>query len=133
MPEIPFITSGASAAELNVNRRNTTAFIAANPSLISLTPRTRVVGGDGTFWLEGELRPAQVGRLIDTQAVGGIATGVVATQDGSQDRKAFQLLLPYDGEIAVDDTFSLNGLRHEVTEVLVNNGYELRASVVRYG
>ena len=119
--------------ELDVARANTLAFIAANPFTVTLQPRDRVVTGTGAVWNNGTLRPPQIARLIDTNAVGGLSVGLGQTADGQQEKQAFQLLLPYDGAVAPNDTFTYGGLRHDVIELLPANGYELRASVVRYG
>jgi len=128
MPVIPEITPGPSPAELNINRLNTNAYIAANPIGVTLIPRAKVLSGTGVKWLEGEPRPLQVARLID----GGERSAQPA-QDGVQRKDLFQLLLPYDGEVALDDYWIAGGIRYEVTSILPYNGYERRAGVTRYG
>lgn len=122
-----------NATELTVNRLNTTAFIAANPRLVTLIPRTRTQSGSGARWVDGVPRVPQVVRLIDTQNVGGLIAGIVATVDGQQRKQSYQLLLPHDGAVAVDDRFVIDGQGYEVLDLLVDNGYERRATVVCYG
>lgn len=111
-----------------VNRLNTTAFIAANPILVTLIPRSRQMSGTGMKWIQQDPRPLQVGRLIEA---GGT---VQQAQDGIQRIDSFQLLLPFNGEVALDDFWhDAPGVRYEVTGILPYNGYERRAEVTRYG
>jgi hypothetical protein len=119
-----------NATELNVLRMNTLAFIAANPVLVTLIPRTRQLTGSGSRWIEGTPRAPQVARLIDTQAVGGLSSGTVQAVDGSQIKNNFQLLLPYDGVVGPNDYWESGGIRYEVLERINYNGYEQRAAVV---
>lgn len=128
MPVIPPVTPGPSAAELNIHRLNTNAFIAANPMVVELIPRAKALSGTGVKWQEGDARPLQVGRLIDTGE-----RSAQPAQDGVQRKDIFQLLLPFDGEVALDDYWISGGIRYEVTSILPYNGYERRAEVTRYG
>jgi hypothetical protein len=128
MPVVPPIQPGPNPTELNIQRLNTNAFIAANPIAVTLIPRAKVLGGTGVKWQEGSPRPLQVARLIDT----GDRSAQPA-QDGVQRKDLFQLLLPFDGEVALDDYWVAAGLRYEVTSILPYNGYERRAEVTRYG
>lgn len=130
---ISLVPPSDNLAELNVLRYNTLAFIRANPIVVQLIPRAIRLTGTGAQPYDLPPRLAQTMRLIDTNAVGGLSSGLSPTSDGSQEKQAFQLLLPYNGVVAVNDYFVLGGLRHEVIELLPYNGYELRASVVRYG
>lgn len=133
MPVIPPLIPEPSTAELNVNRLNTRAFIAANPTLLSLTPRTPVRDGEGQRMIPGVPRVAQVARLIDQGTVG--AGGDVSTaQDGFQRKVGYQLLLPHDGVVGLYDYWvDAAGVRWEVNSLLPYNGYEVRAEVTRYG
>lgn len=115
--------------ELKVQRRATDAFIAARPTLVTLTPRLPVRSGTGTRLVDQAPRLAQVGRLIEVNATGGPDRG----PDGAQRKDVFQLLLPFDGVVGKYDHFTLEGIRHEVTGILPFNGYEVRAEVTRYG
>ncbi len=129
MPVIPEITPGPNPNELLVNRLNTNAFIAANPILVTLIPRMRSMTGTGLKLIESDPRPAQVARLID-QTTGNVQQA----QDGIQRVDQFQLLLPFDGEVELNDYWEdAFGIRYEVTGILPNNGYERRAEVTRYG
>lgn len=128
MPVIPQFTPGPNLNELIVNRLNTNAFIAANPIVVTLIPRAKILSGTGVRWNEGDPRPVQVGRLIDTGE-----RSAQPAQDGVQRKDLFQLLLPYDGVVALDDYWVSGGIRYEVTSVLPYNHYERRAEVTRYG
>lgn len=128
MPVIPQIVPGPSPSELNINRLNTNAFIAANPLVVELIPRAKVLSGTGVKWQEGAPRPLQVARLIDTSE-----RSAQPAQDGVQRKDVFQLLLPFDGLVALDDYWIAGGIRYEVTNVLPYNNYERRAEVTRYG
>lgn len=136
MPVIPQITPSPSAKELEVQRLNTTAFIAANPSLIILTPRSRNKTGSGATWVQHAPRVAQVVRLIDQTASAAPETAGASTQsgDGFQRKQQHQLLLPYDGEVGMYDFWiDAEGVRWEVSGILPANGYEVRAEVTRLG
>jgi hypothetical protein len=122
------------ASELDTNKKNTVAFIEANPIELSLTP---------SGWIETESggrvrsdlppRPAQVFRLVDqSTAFFGNSPGLVTTSDGQQRKATHQLLGAYDAVMAVDDWWVLDGVRYEITEVLTFNGYERRGRVTRF-
>lgn len=128
MPVIPPATPGPTAAELATQRLLTNQFIAANPSVLTLIPRERVKTGSGVKWDDQDPRPVQVGRLIDLSG-----TATLVTADGRQRQQTFQLLLPWDGEVGLYDYWNdSEGIRHEVSDLLPDNGYERRATVVRY-
>jgi len=135
MPEIPVIPPGASPGELAAQRRITEAFIAANPSLVALIPRSRQKSGSGVRWMDLPARPAQKVRLIDPGAgVGGVSANTAAGGDGIQRKVPFQLLLPWGGQVGLYDYWvDTEGIRWEVTNLLPYNGYERRAEVIRLG
>lgn len=134
MPVIPVIGEGADPTELEVNRLNTTAFIRANLSLVTLTPRTRARTGDGYAWTEGADRPTQMMRLIDQSSAGGPTLGSVRAPDGRQREIDFHLLGEWDAEVGIYDCWTdESGLRWEVIDLFPRNGYETRAMVARYG
>lgn len=133
MPVIPPAPEGASAAELVVDRLNTRAMIAANPVAITLIPRVLWRTGTGGRWEDLEPRPLQIGRLIDPGTGFGTA-GEENADDGVQRKDNFQLLLPENGEVELNDYWDgTDGIRYEVTGILPYNGYERRAEVTRFG
>jgi len=122
------------AGELKMHRINTTAFIAANPTSIALVPRTPVKSGTGTRYVEGPPREAQTFRLIDQTRTFGSEPGTVLTLDGKQRKAEYQLLGEYTATIGLHDTWvDIDGIVFEVGNLLPDNGYEIRAQVVRYG
>lgn len=133
MPIIPLIAEGASLDELAVNRLNTSAFIAAAPTIVTLIPRTR----DGYDWSDGTARPGQIMRVIDqsstTDPSGGPAPGAAKVTDGIEADVAqtdFFLLGEWDAEIAVHDWWTdSTGRQWEVLDMFPPNGYETRAVV----
>lgn len=123
-----------SAVELEMQRRNTAAFIAATPVTIALIPRTPVKTGTGTRYVEGTPREPQTFKLIDQTRTFGPEPGTVLTADGKQRKAEFQLLGAHDATIGLYDTWvDAAGIRFEVANLLPDNGYEKRAQVVRYG
>jgi len=122
------------AGELELQRRNTQAFIDSNPTTLTLIPRTRVKRGSGFQWIEGQPRAPQVLRVIDQSSTRGPVQGSVHTADGVERRVEYQLLGNYQAAIGLYDTWvDANGLRWEIAELLPDNGYERRAQVVRRG
>ena len=122
------------ANELAMHRANTQAFIAANPSTLTLTPRTKQKTGGGTAWIYGTPRPAQVMRLIDQSSTSGPTPGSVRAADGIQRRVTYQLLGTWDATIGLYDTWTdAQGFVWTVDDLIPDNGYERRAEVSRYG
>jgi len=117
--------------ELAAQIANTVAFIAANPSSIVLTPRTRHKDGSGTRFVNGTPRAPQTLRLIDQSTARNTIPGRVQTSDGVE-RLVDLILLGHPAVIVelwdfwVDGTGTL-----EVAEIYPSNQYELRAAVVR--
>lgn len=123
-----------SENELRAQRRVTEAFIAANPSVLVLTPRERVKDANGARLAPGTPRNPQTLRLIDQSSSSGATPGRVETADGVQREIVFVLLGPHDAQIGLHDSWAdASGTRYEVVELLPFNGYERRAQVVRYG
>lgn len=133
MPVIPPVPVGPSTAELAVNRLNTNAFIAGNPAAVTLIPRVMHRSGSGSRWEEKDPRPLQIGRLIDQTAIRG-ASANERGDDAHQRKDEFQLLLPWDAEVELNDFWlDADGVRYEVAGILPYNGYERRAAVTRFG
>jgi len=135
MPVIPPLTPGPSSAELEVLRLNTSAFIAANPTTVTLIPRTQAKTGMGVEWVYGTPRPLQVVRMIPTAGSGAFAiAGNAPTGDGFQDKQTFQMLMVWDAAVDVYDFWAdADGIRNEVTSLVPYNRYERRAEVTKLG
>lgn len=120
--------------EVRLNKKQTAAFIAANPIKLRLIPRTKVNSGSGVKLVDEAPRAEQTFRLIDQTRTFGPDPGTVQTGDGQQRKAEFQLL----GEVGVqlglyDYWIDPEGIRFEVANVIYDNPYEVRAQVVRYG
>jgi hypothetical protein len=123
-----------SEAELRLQRKNTDAFIRANPSMIVLTPHTATKTGAGTQMVPGQARAPQRMRVIDQTRTFGAQPGTQTGGDGTQARYDYQLLGYYDATVAKDDRWvDSNGIEWQIKDLLPDNGYERRAQVVRYG
>lgn len=121
-------------SELGLQRVNTEAFIAANPTTLILIPRTELITGTGKQWVSGAPRPAQEVRLIDQSSTRGPQPGLVRAADGVQRRVEYQLVMRWDALLGLYDFWlDSSQIKWEVAEVLPYNGYERRAQVVRYG
>jgi len=124
----------ATEQELRFQRAQTLAFIKANASGLTLTPRSRHTDGSGTRWVDGEPRESQVMRLVDQSINAGPVPGVIAASDGVQRIVVFQLVGVHDAIMALWDSWTdAAGVRLEIAELLPDNGYEKRGLVIRYG
>jgi hypothetical protein len=117
--------------ELAIQIANTIAFIDANPSEIALIPRVKFKDGNGTRWVAGEVRPAQVFRLIDQSTARNTWPGLVQTSDGRERLTDFILLAAPDALVQVWDYWTDANGTWEVAEIFPSNQYEIRAAVVR--
>lgn len=120
--------------ELRLQKKQTKAFIDANPIQLRLTPRTRANSGTGSRLEDQPMRAEQTFRLIDQTRTFGPEPGTVQSGDGQQRKAEFQLLGEAGTEIGKYDYWlDTNGTRFEVVNVVYDNAYEVRAQVVRYG
>ncbi len=121
----------ASQTELFVQRRNTAAFIAADPEEIVLTPRVQERTSTGGFkWVEQPPRAVQTFKIIERNTSAATITRVVG---GEQHEVELTLLGHWDAVVGAHDIFEHRGARWEVLSVDHFNGYEQRAQVIRYG
>ena len=119
--------------ELDINRRNTMAFILAKPVRVILTPvlRTKNVGSAGFKNIDQPDRAEQVFRIIEAGSSG--ASPVATLQDGKQRDASFLLLGPHDAAIAVDDHWVEGSRTWSVEDIIRSNEYESRALVSERG
>lgn len=122
------------AFELDIHRTNTTAFIAARPTSLVLTPvsaRTRIAGGQWSN-TDGDPREPQIVRLIEPSSITSPRT--IKTQNGQERDIEFVILAPFDAPIASGDHWSDSTGEWEIHEMMTpENGYERRGVVVRRG
>lgn len=120
--------------ELRLNIKQTKAFIAANPKVIRLIPRTSVNSGTGRRLVDQATRPEQTFRLIDQTRTFGPEPGAVTTGDGQQRKVEFELLGEPGAAVGKYDYWvEPDGTRFEIANLIWDNPYEVRAQVVRYG
>lgn len=120
--------------ELKAQRRITAAFIQVNPTQITLSAYRRVNSGTGAKYLKEKDRKQQTFRIIDQSSISGPQPGTVLASDGKQRKIECQLLGEHDVEIGLYDRWTdERGVIWEVADLFMDNGYERRAQVVRYG
>lgn len=121
--------------ELRAQRRQTSAFIAANRIKIILTPVTRTkTAGGGTIDVPQEPRPEQDFRLVTA------STAVIVRPNASQtgiapanERSAEGTLYgEHDADVAVGDYWDDDSGRWKVITLQPPNGYEVVADVERH-
>lgn len=120
------------AAQLAIQRRLTRAFIAQNPTLVTLIPReieTTNIGG--RLKTAGVPRTPQLFSLLEPSDSG--YRSPTNTADGSQVTFDFMLLGDADTVIGENDTFLYEGREYKIETIMHFNGYERRALVIRHG
>jgi hypothetical protein len=121
-------------SELQINRRNTKAFINARPLIVALIPQVRTKTSSGGFRYEtAPPRAEQTLRLIEQASAYGNSPGLLQSSDGKQRRVQYQLLGTFDATIEIYDYWISDDVRYEVGELLPFNGYERRGQVLQYG
>lgn len=123
---------GASAAggELAIQRRNTEAFIAADPETVVLHPFTRQPNGSGGYkTVASPPRPPQTMRLIPISTT-AFERG---TLDGEAVTPEFVLLGEWDCAMSRGDKFVLDGKRYEVVHVQEKRDYQTKGETVYRG
>lgn len=109
----------------------TEGFINTRPVTLTLTPITKVADGKGgSKRTPGPARSPQVMRFIES---GSLRADLRSTDTGEQWAQDAILLAMPDATIFVNDEFVWDGSTWRVEEVLFPNGYEVRATVLRYG
>lgn len=117
------------AVELAVQVAVTEAFIATRPVALTLVPHEKVSDGSGGFRLVPQPpRTPQQMRFVESAG-----SDISPTEIGEQFRERATLLGMPDAAIAVNDEFEWDGSTWKVIEMLFPNGYEVRATVARYG
>lgn len=121
------------ATELAVHRENTLAYIAANPTTVTLTPIDTKERTPAGGWKEvpGEPRQPQTMRIIEVSARSEPAT--VKLQDGTERVVSFWLLGAHDAVVEVGDSWTEGTREWEVGDIIRSNHYETRALVAERG
>lgn len=119
--------------ELEINRKNTLAFIAVRPSQIILVPqiRERTTGG-GWQYVDQAARQPQTMRIIELGT--NVTPPILQLTDGTQREAEFWLLAAHDASIEIDDHWkATDGREWRVGDIIRDNGYETRALVTERG
>ena len=121
------------AEELRTQRKNTTAFIAADPLTLRLTPRASARTPSGAYAAQGRPeRPLQTFKLIMQSPAGSSIEQ--RTEDGTERQVDYILLGEWDAEVEPGDYWDDDlGQRWEVKAIVPRNGYETRAVVEAHG
>ena len=120
-------------AELWTNRKNTEAYIAADPTILRLKTRVplRTPSG-GVTVVDGPTRPEQIFKLIMVSPAGGSIEQ--RTDSGTERQVDYILLGKWDAQVDVGDWWEDGrGNVWEVRAVIPSNGYETRAVVEAHG
>lgn len=119
--------------ELEVNRKNTLAFIAVRPTQIILIPQLREkTTGGGYKYVDQEPRHSQTMRIIELGT--SVTPPILTLTDGKQREAEFWLLAAHDAEIAIDDHWTaMDGREWLVGDIIRDNDYETRALVTERG
>lgn len=119
-----------TTTEQLVQRKNTRAFILAEPIDVVLIPRTITKSNTGAQqFTDGTPRAVQTVRLIPITEV----QRPTVTVAGVERIADFTILLEWDGEIARNDYFVIGDAHYDVIELSPFNGYEVKALVAAHG
>lgn len=133
IPSPPGGGSGSGGSALDVQRMLTSAFIAALPTVITLTPRVRTKLPAGGFDLvEQTPRAPQTMTIIEQAGIDGQPVPR-KTLDGVERVVSFEIVAEWDAAIERRDVFTHQGKDWEVVDLFFDNGYERRAQVSARG
>lgn len=121
------------AVELDIHRKNTRAFIAVKPSLLTLIPQIKVRKPGGGYSLtQGTPRAPQTMRIIELGMVN--SPQVLNLTDGKQREAQFWLLGEFSAQMATGDFWvAEDGRSWEIGDIVRENGYEQRGLVAERG
>ncbi len=119
-PSAP-VTPAGSDFELEINRRNTTAYIASDPTDIRFRSRARVSDGEGgTVWDDGDLLPAQRVRIVTPRSS---STGDRERRnvDGEAETPEIMLVMEWDAAVESGWTYTHDDKQWEV--IFINDDF----------
>lgn len=127
------VDPGIVTAETLANRALTDAFIATRPITVTLTPYAPVRSATGALILTAQTsRAPQVMRIVELGRSSANSL-VQPTGDGEQLESTFQLLGVWNSIMDTHDRFVLDGRQCVINAILMDNPWERRAEVTRYG
>lgn len=123
-------------SELDINRKNTLAFIAAKPSTLALTARTKEdTPGGGWKWVVADNpREPQTMRIIEMGTQ--VTPPIITLTNGKQREVEFWLLGAHDAVMEIGDFWvATDGTQRvwEVGDIVRSNDYEVRGLVAERG
>jgi len=123
-----------NAVELRIKRRNTTAFIQAQPVQVVITRQTKTQNLRGGWDTEPEVLPAQTMRINHT-LVGRRARQASPGDEtfGDVPYSKDVLMGPWDADVQKDDVFVVDGVTYTVDYVYLNRDYETIANIQNTG
>lgn len=123
-----------NATELKIKRKNTLAFIQAQPITVVITRQTKAQNQRGGWDLESEVLPPQTMRINHT-LVGRRARQASPADEtfGDIPYSKDVLMGPWDADIQKDDVFSVDGVTYTVDYVYNNRDYEVIANIQNTG
>lgn len=129
----PYSTFEPASPELSIHRQNTTAYIAANPTSVTLVPIQEKVRTASGGWTTSDAAPRepQTMRIIELGA--RVEPATVKLQDGTERVVRFWLLGEWDASIEVGDHWVEGSREWEVGDIIRSNHYETRALVAERG
>lgn len=128
-PAAPASPAG-NAYELEINRRNTTAYIASDPTDVVFRSRARVSDGEGGFTMsDGDLLPAQRVRIVTPRTTTAVERRNI---DGEVVTPEAMLVMEWDAAVEEGWTFTHDEREWEVVFVTDDfaGKYQKHAEVV---
>lgn len=119
--------------ELESQRNLTSAFIARNPTTITLTPYLREANGSGGWRKVAQAPRAPITVTLIPQIQWKGTSEPVRTAEGEVDRFDYVLVAEWNAVVAEDDTFKIGTTDYRVAHLVPSNDYEVKAGVIRYG
>lgn len=114
--------------ELAINQSNTLAFIAQDPTVITLTPRSDVWVAGSKKRVDQTPRAEQVFKVIWAPT-----TGIVSMSEGTTRRFDFVLVGAYNSVVAIGDHWLQSTQDNEIDYIFPFNGYEIKCGGSSYG
>jgi hypothetical protein len=133
-PSSPPSSSAAVAYELEMQRRNTDAYIATDPTDVVFTVNTAASDGEGgTIWGATGTLGAQRVRIVTGASSSGSVVAERRTVDGEVVLPEVMLIMEWDAAVEMGWTFMHDGDTYEVVFVNDDSRYEKLVEVVKRG
>lgn len=115
---------------LNLLRYTTQAYIADDPTSISLRRKVRVPKPGGGHDKAPITLDPQIFRIINQTTSSGLE---YSTTDGGETHQySYTIVGAYDADIEIDDDWDEGDINYRIDGIMPNNGYETRAVVTAF-